>query len=89
MLKISTVLSLSVLLLKNIFAQPLSSSVVVSSPSQRDNNDELLRTTTAPSIINYDDPQFYTKLLCIALLVLLGGVFAGVSLCCNLFVLHI
>lgn len=62
MIKTSTIFSLSILLLRKSLAQPLLFSV-----AEENNEGE----------INYESPAFYERLVIIAALVLLGGVFAG------------
>lgn len=62
MIKTSTIFSLSILLLRKSLAQPLLLSV-----AEENNEGE----------INYESPAFYERLVIIATLVLLGGVFAG------------
>lgn len=65
MIKTSTIFSLSILLLRKSLAQPLLFSV-----AEENNEGE----------INYESPAFYERLVIIAALVLLGGVFAGLTI---------
>ncbi|KAI8969290.1 hypothetical protein BDF20DRAFT_916653 [Mycotypha africana] len=74
MLKNSLLRLSSLFLIQRVLGQPLSHSL--SSLSNQQQNS----VPSQPFTISYESPEFFERLLCVAFLVLLGGVFAGLTI---------